>query len=68
MAGGCGGVHPRNLKKGRVINSCNQAASGTQNFGEPKAYEGGENRDTPTILSAPGAKSSFALLVGQKYK
>jgi hypothetical protein len=37
-----GGVPPRKLKKGRVANPCNPATRGTQNAGEPKAYEDGQ--------------------------
>ena len=43
MAGGLGGVPPRNQKRGRVAHPCNPATSGAQATGEPSAY-GGEQR------------------------
>jgi hypothetical protein len=42
MAGGVGGVPPRNFKRGRAAYISNPATSGTQNAGEPSAYEGGK--------------------------
>jgi hypothetical protein len=43
LAGGCGGVPPRNQKRGRGARINNPATSGTQNVGEPKANEGGQS-------------------------
>ena len=42
MAGGRGGCPPHKFQKGRAANPCNQATSGTQNAGKPKANEGGK--------------------------
>ena len=39
---GLGGCAPKNLKKGKGVNTCNPATSGTQNAGEPSANEGGQ--------------------------
>jgi hypothetical protein len=37
-----GDVPPQNLEKGRAVNPCNPATSGTQNAGNPSANEGGQ--------------------------
>jgi hypothetical protein len=42
LAGGCGGVPPRNQKRGRGARINNPATSGTQNAGKPSANEGGQ--------------------------
>ena len=43
VQGGCGGCPPpQNLKKGRAVNPCSPATSGTQNAGKPSANEGGQ--------------------------
>ena len=43
MAGGLGGVPPRNQKRERVAHISNPATSGTKNTGKPSANEGGQN-------------------------
>ena len=54
MAGGVGGVPPRNQKRERVAHINKPATSGTQNAGEPSANGGGQNGGPGGASPLPG--------------